>query len=236
MNKRIAAPFLFLLALFAASAYAGEQDIRQAVESTLRGAKVDAVRKTNVMGLYEVQVGTDVFYSDEKGSYLIMGEIIDLKNRRNITEERKNKLSQIKFSELPLSQAIKQVRGNGKRVFATFEDPNCGYCKRLNRDMAKMTDVTIYTFVVPVLGQDSQDKSRNILCSSNPMKAWNDWMVGGVAPANAQCENAVDKNTALANKLGVRGTPTIFLSDGTRIPGAIPVSQLEEQLNSVGSN
>lgn len=225
---------LALLALLPLSALAGEAEVRKAAEAFVGDrTQVDSVRKTGILGLYEVQIGNDVYYMDEKGAYFIEGQIIDVKNRRNLTAERKNKLNQIKFSDLPLNLAIKQVRGNGKRVFATFEDPNCGYCKRLAKELQSMTDVTIYTFPFPILSPDSHDKSRNVLCASDPVKAWNDWMINGVTPPNARCDTQLDKIVALGQKLNVQGTPNIFLSDGTRIPGAVPASQLEKQLNAL---
>lgn len=219
----------------AATAHAGEAEAKKAVDNFLGGrAKVDAIRKSNLPGLYEVQIGSDIIYADEKGQYAFFGDLVDLKSRVNLTEERKTKLSQVAFSDLPLNMAIKQVRGNGKRVFASFEDPNCGYCKKFARETQGLTDVTIYIFPYPILAQDSYDKSRNILCAADPSKAWNDWMVNGVAPpAVAKCDVAVDKYVALGQKLNIRGTPNFILSDGNRIPGAIPQAQLEARLNAL---
>ena len=233
-------PFaVLLLALFASvlsiTVHAAEAEVKKAAENFLgERAKIDSVRKANVLGLYEVQVGSDVFYMDEKGQYAFFGDVVDLKSKQNLTEERKAKLSQIKFSDLPLNLAIKQVRGNGKRVFASFEDPNCGYCKRFAKDTQGLTDVTIYVFPFPILSPDSYEKSRNILCASDPNKAWNDWMVNNVTPATAKCDNNLDKIVALGQKLNVRGTPNFFLSDGSRIPGAVPMAQLESRLNAIG--
>jgi thiol:disulfide interchange protein DsbC len=218
-----------------APAHAGEAEVRKAAEKLLPpGAQVESIRKTEMMGLYEVRLGAEILYIDEKGQFAIAGDIWDIKNRVNLTEERKNKLSQVNFSDLPLNMAIKQVRGSGKRVFATFEDPNCGYCKRLAKDTQNMTDVTIYTFVFPILGADSVEKSKNIMCSADPAKTWNDWMVGGaVPPLVKSCGVDMDKLVALGQRLNVRGTPNIILSDGSRIPGAVPAAQLEAKLNAV---
>ncbi|MDE2598739.1 MAG: DsbC family protein [Rhodocyclaceae bacterium] len=234
--------FLLALSLFASglvtahSALAGEAEARKAVENFLgERAKVEAVRKSGVLGLYEVQIGGDIVYADENGRYAFFGDIVDLKNRSNLTEERKLKLSQVKFSDLPLNMAIKQVRGNGKRVFASFEDPNCGYCKKFARETQGLTDITLYIFPYPILAQDSFEKSRNILCAADPAKAWNDWMVNGVAAptAPAKCEVSMDKYVALGHKFNVRGTPNFILSDGNRIPGAIPQAQLEARLDAL---
>ena len=139
----------------------------------------------------------------------------------------------IAFADLPLEMAVKQVRGNGRRLFATFEDPNCIYCKRLAKDVAGMTDVTIYTFLYPVLSADSMDKAKAIWCSADREKAWNRWMLNGTVPAPAKCDaGAIDKVVALGKKLGVRGTPTIFLADGERIAGAVPGMVLEMAISS----
>lgn len=225
-----------LLCVVPVLSHAGEAEVRKAAESFVNGrAQVDSVRKVGVMGLYEVQIGQDIIYMDETGKYAFFGDIVDLKSRMNLTEERKNKLSQIKFSDLPLNMAIKQVRGNGKRVFATFEDPNCGYCKKWARETQGLTDVTIYIFPYPILGADSTEKSKNVLCAADPLKTWNDWMINGVVPPlTSKCNVDVEKYVALGQKLNVRGTPNFFLSDGSRVPGAVPQAQLEARLNAVG--
>jgi thiol:disulfide interchange protein DsbC len=227
--------FALLLAL-PLFAHAGEAEVKKAAENFFDGrAKVDAVRKTSIMGLYEVQIGSDVLYMDEKGQYAFFGEVVDTKSRINLTEERKNKLSQIKFSDLPLNMAIKHVRGNGKRVFASFEDPNCGYCKKFARETQGLTDVTMYIFPYPILGADSNEKTKNILCSADPLKTWNDWMINGVVPPlTSKCNVDVEKYVALGQKFNVRGTPNFFLSDGSRVPGAVPQAQLEARLNAIG--
>ena len=236
MLNRILACLLTTLTLVAGLAHADEKDVRRAVASVYGpDLKVDAVRKLGALGLYEVQIGHDVLYSDAKGRYLIQGDIIDVKARTNLTEVRKTKLSQIKFSELPLNLAIKTVRGNGRRVFATFEDPNCVYCKKLAKDMEGMTDLTIYTFLTPILSPDSVTKSQAIWCSSDRSKAWNAWMLEGTAPVAAKCATPIDKVLALADRLGVHGTPTIFLTNGERIPGAVPAAQLEQALDRVAA-
>lgn len=231
MNKLFAAALAAVM--ISGAAFAGEAEVKKALEPALRAMfspdiKVESVQKMNGLPLYEVLVGGDVLYTDEKGSFLINGDVFDLKAKRNLTEERKNKLAQINFSDLPLELAIKQVRGNGKRVLASFEDPNCGYCKKLAKELAAMTDVTIYTFLYPILSPDSTVKSKAIWCSPDKAKAWNDWMQHGVDPgSNGKCDNPVDKVAALGRKLNIRGTPAIFLTDGSRMPGFVPAAQLE---------
>lgn len=233
MNKFLATGLALLMSLLSLQASAGEAEVRKAAQAFLGDkGKVESVRKSSAAGLYEVQLSSnELFYVDDSGSFAFIGDMVDMKQRRNLSEERRNKLAQIKFSELPVELAIKQVRGNGKRVFATFEDPNCGYCKKLAREMQGLNDVTIYTFAVPILGQDSYEKSRNIMCAADPAKVWNDWMVGGNAPPTAKCDNGVvDKVVQLGQRLNVRGTPSIFLADGTRLPGYVPAAELEKKL------
>lgn len=221
------------LSLAAGMAHAGEAEIRKAAASL--GLTPDEVRKTEPLGLYEVRIGDDLWYADDKGSYLIHGDIIDVKAKANLTEVRRNKLAQIRFSDLPLELAVKTVRGNGKRVFATFEDPNCGYCKKLAKDMVGMNDITMYTFLLPILSADSGEKSKAIWCAADRSKAWSDWMVNGMAPAAANCAVPTAKVMALAEKYKIHGTPTIFLANGERIPGAVPAARLEQDLNRVAS-
>jgi thiol:disulfide interchange protein DsbC len=237
MFKKTLAQAIAAGLLFSAAAQANEADVKKAVESILgKNAKVDSVRKAGVLGLYEVVVGGEIAYVDEKANYLIFGNIVDVKAKKDLTEERKLKLAQIKFSDLPLDLAIKQVKGNGKRVIATFEDPNCGYCKKLAKELVGMTDVTIYTFLYPILSPDSLEKSKAIWCASDKVKAWNDWMVNNSAPAAAKCDSsAVDKTVALGQKLNIRGTPTIFFTDGNRTPGYMPVAQLEKAIAAAGN-
>jgi thiol:disulfide interchange protein DsbC len=221
-------------AVLAASAVAqaAEADVKKKVEAALgEGAKVDSVRKAGALGLYEVVVGGEILYTDDRVAHFILGQIIDPKTRKNLTQERLNKMSAIKFSELPLELAIKQVKGNGKRSIATFEDPNCTYCKKLAKELQGVTDVTIYTFLYPILSQDSHDKSKAIWCAPDRAKAWNDYMLNGTAPAAGKCDTAgLEAIMNTAQKLRIRGTPAIFLADGTRLPGFLEKAQLEQAM------
>ena len=229
-------PFAAALA-FSMPTQADEASVKKALEGKL-GAPVTSVTKTPYLGLYEVYADGQIVYTDEKVSALLVGSLIDGKTMKNVTTERMQKLTAIKFSELPLALAVKQVRGDGKRVFATFEDPNCGYCKKLAREMAKLDNVTIYTFLYPILSPDSLEKSNQIWCSSDKVKAWNDWMVDGKAPGGkGDCDTtAVKKTIEMGRKLAISGTPTIFFADGERIPGAIPLDRIEQKLAETGSS
>jgi thiol:disulfide interchange protein DsbC len=196
---------------------------------------VESVTKSGYMGLYEVYADGQLLYTDEKMTTIIVGgQLIDAKTMKNVTDERMKKLTAIKFSELPLERAIKQVRGDGRRIMATFEDPNCGYCKRLAKDLLKLENVTVYTFLYPILSEDSVRKSKQIWCSADRAKAWNDWMVDGKAPAGREdCDtSAVTKNQEFGRKLNISGTPTMFFADGERVPGAMPLPRIEQKLGA----
>ncbi|MDP1652208.1 MAG: DsbC family protein [Rhodocyclaceae bacterium] len=227
--------------LIAQSVQAGEADVKKAVEPALEqlfgpGVKADAVRKAGALNLYEIQIGGDILYTDEKATYLINGDILDVKAKKNLTEERKQKLSQVKFSDLPLDLAIKQVKGNGKRVLVTFEDPNCSYCRKLAKELQSVNDVTVYTYLYPILSPDSTEKSKNIWCASDRVKAWNDLMIDGKQPASANCNHPTDKVVALGRKLNIRGTPAMIFADGSRVPGYMPAAMLEKALDKGGAS
>jgi thiol:disulfide interchange protein DsbC len=213
-------------------ASAQEDAIRKnLVERKLGLGQIDEVSKTPMPGLYEVRVGTDLFYTDAEGTYLIQGELMDTRARKNLTEERTNKLSAIAFDDLPMKNAITVVSGNGKRQLAVFVDPNCGYCKRFERDVQSVKDVTMHLFLIPILGPDSVVKARNIWCAKDRAKAWNDWMLQGVTPETAQCNtDALNANLEFAQKHRVTGTPTLVFASGARVPGAIGAQQLEQML------
>ncbi len=233
MLKRILP--LVIASLWVAGASADEADVKKAMEAKL-GTKVESVTKSGYLGLYEVYADGNILYTDEKmTAFIAGGQLIDGKSLKNVTDERMRKLTAIKFSDLPLERAIKQVRGDGKRVLATFEDPNCGYCKRLAKDLQKLDNVTIYTFLLPILSEDSLKKSKQIWCSADRAKAWNDWMVEGRAPGGKDdCDtSAVTKNQEFGRRLNISGTPTIFFADGERVPGAIPLPKLEQKLSQL---
>jgi thiol:disulfide interchange protein DsbC len=195
--------------------------------------KIDEVRKAEMPGLWEVRVGTDVFYTDSEGNFLISGQLIDTKSRRNLTEERVDKLSAIDFSSLPLADAFTIVRGDGKRKLAVFEDPNCPYCKRFERDLQKVDNVTIYMFLYPILGPDSIDKSHHIWCAKDRGKAWQQVMVENRPLAPASCDTApVERNVAFGHKHKITGTPTLLFTDGKRVPGAISAADVDKMLSA----
>jgi thiol:disulfide interchange protein DsbC len=232
----IAAAALLAFGAAGASAQTQEASIKKLIETRLgEGAKVDSITKTPFSGLYEVRIGGDILYTDAKADYLFVGRILDAKTHKDYTKSRIDEITKIKFSDLPLDSALKMVKGNGKRVIAVFEDPNCGYCKRFRQTLAEMDNVTVYTFMYNILSEDSAVKSKNIWCAPDRAKAWDEWMLNGKAPAAAaaSCTTPNEKVFELGRKLKITGTPTIFFADGTRVPGAIDAKALEEKLVAV---
>ncbi len=200
------------------------------------GVKVTSVQPTPYAGLYEVVAGGNIVYTDKTGEYLVMGQIFNTRTTQNLTKERLEVVNKIKFSDLPLENALKLVKGDGKRVIAIFEDPNCGYCKRFRQTTLKEVDnVTVYTFLLNILSEDSLAKSTAIWCSADRNKAWDDWMLDGKMPpaGPATCETPHAKVSEVAQKFGINATPAIFFADGTRISGAVDLKALEAKLKTV---
>jgi thiol:disulfide interchange protein DsbC len=218
--------------LVATGVAANEGSIRQAFQKKFPKMTVETVSPTPFPGLYEVVVEGQVFYTDEKVSYLFSGNLLDMRGAqpRNLTQETMGKLAAVSLSKATAS-AVKRVKGNGKRVIYTFEDPNCGYCKELQKELAKLNDVTIYTFLWPILSQDSVDKSKAIWCAADRGKAWDDFMLRGIAPSGKRdCDAPLERNTVLAQRFGLRGTPGVFLENGQQVGGFVPADKLEASL------
>ena len=234
--KSILAMILSMLSIIASAQTPQEAAIKKLIEPRLgEGVKVDSVTKTPYAGLFEVRIGSEILYTDEKAQYIFVGNVIDAQNQTNYTKARIDDLSKIKFADLPFDSALKMVKGDGKRVMAIFEDPNCGYCKRFRKTLNGMDNITVYTFMYNILSDDSAVKSKNIWCSSDKNKAWDDWMLNGkvAATAAANCASPNEKISALGQKLRISGTPTIFFTDGSRLPGAVDVKALETKWASI---
>ncbi len=215
------------------TAFAQEAVIRKNLTERLPNLpKIEEISKTPMNGLFEIRLNdSDIFYTDAEGNFLIQGNLIDTKSKRNLTEERTEKLNAVAFDSLPLKDAFMVVRGNGKRKMAVFEDPNCGYCKRFERDLQKVSDVTVYMFLYPILSPDSTDKSKNIWCAKDKGKAWQDLMVRDLPVPKASCETtAIDRNLDFGRKHKITGTPTLFFANGSRVPGAVNAQQIEKFL------
>jgi len=233
MQKVMAVVSLLVLVCASTIAVASEATLRAALQKKYPEINVDSVNKTPLAGIYEVFANGQLIYTDENAAYLfINASLIDTDKKTNLTEERMNRLSAIKFDQLPLNLAFKKVKGKGTRKLAYFGDPNCGYCKKFEQDLTKVDDVTIYVFLYPVLGPDSVEKAKSIWCSKDRAKAWDDQLVNGIAPtAPSTCDTtAIDKTVEFGKQKRISGTPTMFFADGARVPGAIPVEMIEQRL------
>jgi thiol:disulfide interchange protein DsbC len=233
MDMKIA-PFAASLALAGAIAFpahAQEERIKAELKKNAPEASVESVRKINYGNLYEIIVGGDIYYTDETGGFIISGPLIDLKTKTNVTELRMRQVNAVKWSELPLDDAIKITRGNGSRKIAIFEDPNCGYCKRFERDLLGVTDITVYVFLYPILAADSIEKSKAVWCNVDKGRAWLDHMTKDVQiSGDTKCVTPIDKNLALGRSKRVAGTPTIIFENGERVPGAMTLADFEKKL------
>jgi thiol:disulfide interchange protein DsbC len=197
---------------------------------------IDEISKTPLPGIYELRIGNDILYTDADGGYVFDGVITDAKSHVNLTDARIAQLSKIDFDALSLEDAVVWTQGNGGRKMVVFADPNCGYCKRLERDLLQVKDLTVYTFLIPILGGDSPQKARDIWCANEPGKVWRDWMIQGKAAerASPECDvSALDRNLAFAKRHKVDGTPALVFPDSTRVSGLLPVEGVERRLVAV---
>jgi thiol:disulfide interchange protein DsbC len=234
MNRPSRAVFALVLALVAAPfAFADEAAIRKNISERVPNfPKIDEVTKTAIPGVYELRVGTDILYTDEQGDHIIEGQIVETRTRTNLTEQRVAKLTAIDFKSLPLKDAMVWKQGTGERKLVVFADPNCGYCKKFERDLQSVKDVTVYTFLYPILGGDSPQKSQQIWCAKDNIKAWRDWMIKGtpIAESPACDTSALQRNLALGRKHRITGTPGLVYEDGKMQPGAVGAEAVERQL------
>ncbi len=195
--------------------------------------QIESARTTPIPGLIELKVGNQVVYTDANGDYLIEGQMLEVKSQRNLTEERLDEINKVDFASLPFKDAIVWKNGSGKRRLVVFADPNCGYCKHLEKELQQVKDVTVYTFMIPILGEDSKVKLDNIWCVKDRTQAWRDWMLNGTAPAKAfgMCASPGQRNAALSQKLRVQGTPAMFFEDGSRLASAASAAVIEQRLS-----
>ena len=234
MLRKFSATLLMAWALTAAAADGGETAIRKAMHARFPDMQVESVSRTPFNNLYEVVLGGRILYTDDKASFIFVGSLLDTRGGadKDLTRERTSQLASQALRK-STDNAIKRVRGNGKRVLYTFEDPNCGYCKELQKELLKLTDVTIYTFLWPILSPDSVEKAKAVWCSKDRAKAWDDIMSRGMAPqASAKCDAPLEKNIEMAQRFGARGTPAVFLADGSMIGGLVAADKIDQALNS----
>ena len=244
MSIRILTLLSFLLALPSGVAYSDEASLRAEFMKKYPQANVESITRTPYLGLYEMVVDGEVIYTDPDFNYLIVGSLIETKTKINLTDARQREIEDKKlkslafpFEQLPFDLAIKKVKGDGSRKVAVFSDPDCPYCRKLEKDIEKISDATIYIFLFPIeqLHPKAPEISRAIWCAPDRLKAWDEYMLKGVVPKSPKCDNPVEKIVAYGQSKKINGTPTIFFSDGKRVPGAIPAERFEELLGKAGS-
>jgi thiol:disulfide interchange protein DsbC len=214
----------------------------QTIRNTLRQLvptmpPIDEITPSQIAGLWQVRIGGTIVYTDASGSLLLEGALTDMRTRTNLTQQAINKALAVPFETLPLKDAVlTHQEGKGERLMAVFADPNCGFCKRFEADLVKLTNVKVYTFMLPFLGQKSEDDVRSILCSSDPARSWKEWMLSNMAPTptpgGCAAAAALTRNRDLAQRLGVTGTPTSLFTNQQRLSGALPIDQVLAQLEA----
>jgi len=231
----------FALACFAAGAAQAQAPapaatgeaaaVKKALEQKFPGADIRSVTKTTYLGgLYEVHFDDRLVYTDAKTNHIIVGAVYDSATKANLTDERLRKINRIDWSNLPLELAIKKVKGKGERKMVIFSDADCPFCKKLEEELKGIDNVTLYTFLFPIdqLHPDAARKSRQIWCSDDRQKAWDEFFVSGKVPDNkGDCPNPVAATQALGARLKITATPTMVLADGSLVPGALPAARLE---------
>ena len=230
------------LTVLATTAHAGQDESNlEAIGNKLRtlypATQFNDIRPSQLEGIYEVVMGKNVGYTDGAGRFFLFGHVFDMQTQQDLTQQRIDELNKVNFSELPLKDAIKEVRGKGQRKLVVFSDPDCPYCKKLERDLPRLDNVTIYTFPFPLEGlhPDAPQKAKSIWCSAKRQSAWHDYLVSNKQPiASPDCENPIDRNIQLGQKLGINGTPTLVAEDGRVMPGAASADQIENWLNQKG--
>lgn len=231
--KKYFSAFAALLLISSASLAQTEsfETLRKAVQPLLGDDKILKVSEVEKTGIFEVVTGKSILYTNKTGSVLLEGHLIDTKSRENLTEKSNSNLGSFNFNDIPLKGAIKTVRGDGSRRVITFEDPNCGWCRKLMTELNKLTNVTVYTFIVPVLGEDSKGKAKSIMCASNPTKTWVDFMSSAnYSIAKKECDVSFNDNLELMQKLRLRGTPAILFESNTKVPGFMTSEKIEAKL------
>ena len=207
--------------------------LKKTLEQKFPGAEIRYVAKSPYFGLYEATLGDQMVYTDAKANQILVGSVYDVATKQNLTEAKVRKINRVAFDKLPLDLSFIRVKGNGERKLVIFSDADCPFCHRLETELKNLDNVTIYTFLFPIdqLHPDAARKSKQIWCAPDKVKAWDDFFASGKVPDNAgDCGDPVAKTHALGESLKVNATPTLVFSDGTIVPGALPVAQIEKQL------
>lgn len=232
-NNLLAALFVFVASSAHAATEATDSEITTKLKATYPSTQIDAVRITPISGIYEVVMGKNIGYTNAEGRYFLFGHLFDMQTQQDLTQVQLDQLNVVKFADLPLKDAVKTVHGKGERVVAVFSDPDCPYCKKLESELVMLKNATIYTFLMPLEGLHPQAvaKAKAIWCSKIQASAMHDYMVENIQPSDkTDCNNPIERNIQLGQKLNINGTPTLIFATGRVIPGAATVAQIEEQL------
>ena len=221
-------------ASFSQSASMADPGMMMTLKQLYPATTFKEVSRTTVPGIFEVVMGQNIAYVDQSGRYFFFGRLFDMQKQQDMTASKLEDSSKIDTATLPLNDAIKTVKGNGSRTFYVFSDPDCPYCKQLEQNLLGMSDVTIYTFLMPLEGLHPQAKGKSIAvwCASDKVKAWDELMQKGIVPTTSSCSHPVDRNLALAERFGISGTPTLISPDGRKLPGAAPAGRIAQWLEA----
>jgi thiol:disulfide interchange protein DsbC len=238
---KVFATVLTMLASIA-SADQGEtnlESISKKLSTLYPATQFNEIRLSQFEGMYEVVMGKNIGYTDTEGRYFLFGHVFDMQTRQDLTQQRIDELNKVNFADLPLKDAIKEVRGKGQRKLAVFSDPDCPFCKKLEQELPYLDNVTIYTFPMPLEGlhPSATQTAKSIWCSSKRQSAWRDYLLSNKQPTGkTDCSNPIERNVLLGQKLGISGTPTLIAEDGRVMPGAASADQIENWLNLKGGN
>ena len=209
--------------------------IRSALGQRFPGAQINHVAKSSYFGLYEVMLDDNLVYTDASAAYIFVGSMYDTATKQNLTEARSRKLNRVAVDKLPYELAFKRVKGDGSRKLVIFSDADCPFCHRLETEIKGLDNVTIYTFLFPIdqLHPNAAHKSKQIWCSADKAQAWDAFFASGKLPDNkGDCGDPVAKTQALGQSLRINATPTLIFADGTMVPGALPLPQIEKEMTS----
>lgn len=215
---------------YQAVSQAADPSVIAAIKTAYPNTAFDQINATPIEGIYEVVMGKNIAYTDRTGQYFLFGNLFDMRTQTDLTQPKRLSLNKIDFNKLPLGDAIKTVKGKGERQLVVFADPNCGYCKRFEAELEKVDNITVYTYLMPILSQDSITKAKAIWCAKDQSAAWRSLMIDNVVPVSGDCENPVERNVTLGRGYGVNGTPTLVAADGRMLPGYVAADRLEAWL------
>lgn len=222
-----------LLSCVSALGFANVETLKSNLSKQYPNIQVTNIQPTAMNGLYSASLDNQIIYLDESAQHMFIGSMVRLKDQKNLTKDLVIQQNTVDWKQLPFKDAIKTVKGNGKRELAVFSDPNCPYCKKLEAELDKLNDVTIYTFIYPLKAQ-SVVVSQSVWCDANPAYAWKNLLQKNVQPQQKTCANPLERNLQLGRKLAVDGTPTLIFSNGFKMVGARSAADIQTIWKELG--